>query len=105
LRRGYAAVSIWLNGGSPAADVAEWAGHPIEILLKIYAKCLDGGTDLLRVRVDRALAEPDEPSEDQPAIGAPRDQAGEAPTRDDGSLDTSLIPVNRSDRTAAGRSL
>ncbi|HEX5994430.1 MAG TPA: hypothetical protein VFY84_04750 [Jiangellales bacterium] len=51
----HAAVSTWLNGGVPAADVAEWAGHSVEILLKIYAKCLDGGTELLRRRVDQAL--------------------------------------------------
>lgn len=54
----HAAVSTWLNGGVPAADVAEWAGHSVEILLKIYAKCLDGGTELLRKRVDQALGRP-----------------------------------------------
>lgn len=27
----------------------------MEVLLRIYAKCLDGGTDLLRQRVQRAL--------------------------------------------------
>ena len=51
----HAAVSTWLNGGVPAAVVAEWAGHSVEVLLKIYAKCLDGGTDLLRARVQKAL--------------------------------------------------
>jgi hypothetical protein len=48
-------VSTWLNGGVPAADVAERAGHSVEILLKIYAKCLDGGAEVLRRRVERAL--------------------------------------------------
>jgi integrase len=43
----HAAVSIWLNAGIPAADVAEWAGHSVEVLLKIYAKCLDGGKHVL----------------------------------------------------------
>jgi integrase len=51
----HAAVSTWLNGGVPPADVAEWAGHSVEVLLKIYAKCLDGGKTLLRQRVQRAL--------------------------------------------------
>jgi integrase len=51
----HAAVSTWLNGGVPAADVAAWAGHSVEVLLKIYAKCLDGGSQLLRQRVQRAL--------------------------------------------------
>jgi integrase len=51
----HAAVSTWLNAGVPPADVAQWAGHSVEILLKIYAKCLDGGTELLRMRVQAAL--------------------------------------------------
>lgn len=51
----HAAVSTWLNGGVPPTDVAEWAGHSVEILLKIYAKCLDGGTAALRARVLAAL--------------------------------------------------
>lgn len=51
----HAAVSTWLNGGVPPTDVAEWAGHSVEILLKIYAKCLDGGKAALRARVEAAL--------------------------------------------------
>ena len=51
----HAAVSTWLNAGVPPADVAEWAGHSVEILLRMYAKCLDGGTKLLRDRIERAL--------------------------------------------------
>lgn len=31
----HAAVSTWLNGGVPPADVAAWAGHSVEVLLKI----------------------------------------------------------------------
>ncbi len=51
----HAAVSTWLNAGVPAADVAAWAGHSVEILLKIYAKCLDRGEERLRQRVQAAL--------------------------------------------------
>jgi hypothetical protein len=39
----------------PATDVAEWAGHSVEILHRIYAKCLDGGEVVLRQRVEVAL--------------------------------------------------
>jgi len=28
----------------PATQVAEWAGHSVEVLQWIYAHCLDGGT-------------------------------------------------------------
>ncbi len=51
----HAAVSTWLKGGVPSTDVAEWAGHSVEILHKICAKCLDGGAELLRQRVQVAL--------------------------------------------------
>jgi hypothetical protein len=48
-------VSTWLNGGVPPTTVAEWAGHSVEVLLRIYAKCLDGGDALVRRRVQAAL--------------------------------------------------
>lgn len=51
----HAAVSTWLNSGIPPTKVAEWAGHSVEILLKIYAKCLDGGEEELRRRIQAAL--------------------------------------------------
>jgi integrase len=38
----HAAVSTWLNGGLPATQVAEWAGHSVEVLLKIYASAPTG---------------------------------------------------------------
>lgn len=57
----HAAVSTWLNGGVPATDVAAWAGHSVEILLKIYAKCLDGGAEQLRKRISAALGSDDAP--------------------------------------------
>ena len=43
------------NGGVPPTTVAEWAGHSVEVLLRIYAKCLDGGDALIRQRVQAAL--------------------------------------------------
>ena len=51
----YAAVSTWLNGGVPPTDVAEWAGQSVEILFRIYAKCLDRGVQRNRQRVQQAL--------------------------------------------------
>ena len=51
----HAAVSTWLNGGVPPTQVAEWAGQSVEVLLRIYAKCLDGGDAALRQRIERAL--------------------------------------------------
>ncbi|MEV4131450.1 hypothetical protein AB0J72_04720 [Dactylosporangium sp. NPDC049742] len=51
----HAAVSTWLNGGVPPTDVAQWAGQSVEILFRIYAVCLDKGTEILRRRVSAAL--------------------------------------------------
>ena len=38
----HAAVSTWLNAGVPATQVAEWAGHSVDVLLRVYAKCIAG---------------------------------------------------------------
>jgi integrase len=49
------AVSTWLNGGVPATQVAKWAGHSVEVLLKVYAKCLDRHDRTARNRLREAL--------------------------------------------------
>ncbi|MFI1562992.1 hypothetical protein ACH4ZX_07945 [Streptomyces sp. NPDC020490] len=32
----------WLNDGIPPAQVAEWAGNSVAVLLATYARCVDG---------------------------------------------------------------
>ena len=54
LRHG--AVSLWLNGGVAVTEVANRAGHSVEILLRVYAKCIDGGEEAANRRIDEALA-------------------------------------------------
>ena len=39
----------------PPTTAAEWAGHSVEVLLRIYAKCLDGSDALIRQRVQAVL--------------------------------------------------
>jgi integrase len=51
----HAAVSTWLASGVEPPRVAEWAGHSVEVLLRVYAKCLDGQEDIARKRVEAAL--------------------------------------------------
>jgi integrase len=51
----HAAVSTWLNGGVPAPQVAAWAGHSVDVLLRVYAKCIAGQDDAVRRRVEEAL--------------------------------------------------
>ncbi len=38
----HAAVSTWLNATGDPAQVAEWAGHTVNVLLRVYAKCIAG---------------------------------------------------------------
>jgi hypothetical protein len=45
----------------PATQVAEWAGHSVNVLLKVYAKCLDGQDEAAMRRIEAALIE-DEPA-------------------------------------------
>ncbi|WP_028926316.1 tyrosine-type recombinase/integrase [Pseudonocardia acaciae] len=51
----HAAVSTFLNGGIPPTTVAEWAGQSVEVLLAIYAKCLDGTDAAIRAHVQHVL--------------------------------------------------
>jgi integrase len=51
----HAAVSTWLNAGVEATRVAEWAGHSVAVLLRVYAKCLDGGEQAARAKVQQAM--------------------------------------------------
>ena len=52
----HAAVSTWLSAGVPAAQVAEWAGHSVDVLLKVYAKCIDGQESIALARIEESLA-------------------------------------------------
>ncbi len=51
----HAAVSLWLNAGVPATEVADRAGHSVQVLLRVYAKCLDDGEAVANKRIDAAL--------------------------------------------------
>jgi hypothetical protein len=52
----HAAVSLWLNAGVPAPEVAERAGHSVDVLLRVYTKCVDGQQEITNRRVNDALA-------------------------------------------------
>ena len=38
-------------------QVAEWAGHGVDVLLRIYAKCIAGLDELAKRRISEALHE------------------------------------------------
>ncbi len=51
----HAAVSLWLNAGVPATEVARRAGHGVAVLLKVYANCIDGQAGPANQRISDAL--------------------------------------------------
>jgi integrase len=57
----HAAVSTWLNAGVQPTLVAEWAGHSVQVLLRVYAKCIEGQDAQSRKLIDGALGEPEKP--------------------------------------------
>ncbi|MEO3875318.1 tyrosine-type recombinase/integrase [Nonomuraea sp. B12E4] len=53
----HAAVSLWLNAGVPAVEVAKRAGHSVDVLLRVYAKCMDGQQEQINNKINDALDE------------------------------------------------
>jgi integrase len=51
----HAGVSLWLNAGVPATEVADRAGHSVDVLLRVYASCLDGQAVRANAQIDEAL--------------------------------------------------
>ena len=65
-------MSLWLNSGVPATEVARRAGHGVAVLLKIYAHRIDGQADAANKWITDALgaqdtqpgSEPDDEGDD-----------------------------------------
>jgi integrase len=51
----HACLSTWLNAGVPATQVADWAGHSVNVLLKVYASCIVGQDEASLRRIESAL--------------------------------------------------
>lgn len=41
-----AAVSLWLNAGVPPTAIASWAGHSVDVFLRVDANCVDGDEEI-----------------------------------------------------------
>ncbi|MEV0313487.1 tyrosine-type recombinase/integrase [Nonomuraea fuscirosea] len=50
----HAGVTWRLSAGVPAAQVAEWAGHSVEVLQRIYHRCMAGYDEVWIERMNRA---------------------------------------------------
>ncbi|WP_445401092.1 tyrosine-type recombinase/integrase [Streptomyces sp. LE64] len=45
-------LTTWLNNGAPPAQVAEWAGNSVPVLLTTYARCVTGQLAELQQRIE-----------------------------------------------------
>jgi hypothetical protein len=43
------------TAGTLAPQVAEWAGHSVNVLLRVYATCIDGQDEAAKQRIEAAL--------------------------------------------------
>ena len=60
-------VTLALNAGVPAPEVASRAGHSVEVLWRVYAGCIYGHEQLWNRRIDEALAD-SEDAETEPPV-------------------------------------
>jgi integrase len=51
----HSGVTLELNAGVPAPEVARRAGHGVAVLLRVYGGCIDGHEQLWNTRIDDAL--------------------------------------------------
>jgi integrase len=57
----HARLSTWLNAGVAPAQVAEWAGNSVPVLLRVYAKCLTDSEQTALRRLEAAEPGPADP--------------------------------------------
>jgi integrase len=55
----HACVTTWLNATGDPAQVAAWAGHSVNVLLRVYVQCIAGRDAAARKRIERALQDDD----------------------------------------------
>ncbi|MFE0375833.1 hypothetical protein ACFW1M_09615 [Streptomyces inhibens] len=57
-------LTNWLNAAVPLAQVAEWAGNSVAVLLAAYARCVSGQLTDLKRRIEAEGDLPDLPTAD-----------------------------------------
>ncbi|MBO0729302.1 MAG: hypothetical protein J2P57_08585 [Acidimicrobiaceae bacterium] len=51
----HACVSTWLAAGVDATQVADWAGHSVAVLLRVYASSLHGRETAAKKLIEEAF--------------------------------------------------
>ncbi|MFF9359894.1 site-specific integrase [Streptomyces griseoluteus] len=54
-------LTKWLNDGIPPAQVADWVGNRVPVLLATYARCVEGQPPDLKRRLEAAADLPERP--------------------------------------------
>jgi integrase len=73
----HSGVTWRLNSSVPATEVAAWAGHSVEVLMRVYARCVVGLEDVWIARMDATLRPAGDPAQGQAADDSP----GQSPDR------------------------
>jgi integrase len=60
----HSGITWRLNSGVPATEIAAWAGHGVEMLLRVYARCVAGLEEVWISRMEASLRPPDAEPED-----------------------------------------
>ena len=72
----HSGITWRLNSGVPATEIAAWAGHSVEVLMRVYARCVAGLEDVWTARMEASLR-PAGPLRGRP--GGHGNEKGESP--------------------------
>jgi hypothetical protein len=67
----HSGITWRLNSGVPATEIAAWAGHSVEMLMRVYARCVAGMEDVWIARMEATLRPPDGTPEGHRERGEP----------------------------------
>jgi integrase len=63
----HSGITWRLNSGVPPTEIAAWAGHSVEMLLRVYARCVAGLEDVWIARMEATLRPPGAEAGGEPA--------------------------------------
>ena len=73
----HSGITWRLNSGVPPTEIAAWAGHSVEMLLRVYARCVAGLEDVWIARMEAALRPRGTQAGGEPAAGYEDHEEGE----------------------------
>jgi integrase len=75
----HSGITWRLNSGVPPTQVAEWAGNSVDVLMRVYARCMTGLEDVWIARMDGGLHLEDSRDGEEPAQQDGRGPGGRTP--------------------------